>query len=211
MQDLRHQGPDPEHQLDGARRWRWAELSQHVENEHRRADGVSISFHHLRDTAKAEANLMNINYLEDFVIGQIFQSGSLRIEKERMVEFASEFDPQVFHLDEVAARDTIFGGLTASGWHTAAMTIRLILASYLNPAGGLVGAGVEELRWPQPVRPGDELHVECEILDTRPSKSRPERGMVKVRVTTYTQNKEAVLCFIGNLVVQRRQSGALLM
>lgn len=161
-------------------------------------------FHHSHGTVKAETNAMNINYLEDFAIGQIFQSGSLRIEKERMVEFASEFDPQLFHLDEVAARDTIFGGLTASGWHTAAMTIRLILASDLNPAGGLVGAGVEELRWPQPVRPGDELYVECEILDARPSRSRPERGLVKVRATTFTKNKEAVLCFVGNLVVQRR-------
>lgn len=148
---------------------------------------------------------MTNNYLEDFVAGQIFRSGLLQVEKEKIIAFATEFDPQPFHLDEIAAQSTIFGGLAASGWHTAALTIRLILDSDINPAGGLVGAGVEELRWPQPVRPGDVLRVECEILDVRPSKSRPESGLVKVRSTTFTHKDEVVLFFVGNLVVQCRR------
>lgn len=147
---------------------------------------------------------VTIRYLEDFAAGQIFRSGSLAVNKKQIIAFAAEFDPQPFHLDEVAAQDTIFGGLAASGWHTTALTIRLILASNLNPAGGLVGAGVEELRWPQPVRPGDELYVECEILAARTSRSRPDCGLVKVRSTTFTQKDEAVLYFVGNLVVQCR-------
>jgi acyl dehydratase len=149
-------------------------------------------------------NEVTIRYLEDFSAGQIFRSRSLQVDKKQIIAFAAEFDPQPFHLDEVAAQGTIFGGLAASGWHTTALTIRLILASDLNPAGGVVGAGVEELRWPRPVRPGDELYVECEILDVRTSRSRPECGLVKVKTTTFTQKDEAVLCFVGNLVVQCR-------
>ena len=98
-------------------------------------------------------------YLEDFAVGQTFRSGRLRIDTERIKTFAAEFDPQPFHLDEEAARDTIFGGLAASGWHTAALTMRLLVESDLKPAGGIVGAGVDELRWPRPVRPGDELRT----------------------------------------------------
>jgi acyl dehydratase len=147
---------------------------------------------------------VTIRYLEDFAAGQIYRSGSVHIDKQQIIAFATEFDPQPFHVDEVAAQNSIFGGLAASGWHTTALTIRLILASNLNPAGGLVGAGVEELRWPQPVRPGDMLSVACEIIEARPSRSRPECGLVKVKTTTLNQNNEAVLCFVGNLVVQCR-------
>ncbi|TMI35800.1 MAG: MaoC family dehydratase [Betaproteobacteria bacterium] len=147
---------------------------------------------------------MTMRYLEDFAAGQKFGSGRLRIEKERIKSFAAEFDPQPFHLDEAAARGSIFGGLAASGWHTAALTMRLLVESELKPAGGIVGAGFDEFRWPRPVRPGDELHLESEVLEVRPSKTRPEQGLVKVRTTTLNQNGETVQISVGNLVVPRR-------
>lgn len=143
-------------------------------------------------------------YLEDFAVGQIFGSGRLCIDKERIMTFAAEFDPQHFHLDEDAARDTIFQGLAASGWHTAALTMRLLVESEFKPVGGIVGAGVDDLRWPRPVRPGDELRVESEVLEARPSKSRPDQGLVKLRLTTLNQEGEVVQIFTGNLVVPRR-------
>jgi acyl dehydratase len=143
-------------------------------------------------------------YLEDFAVGQNFGSGRLRIDEERIKTFAAEFDPQPFHLDEEAARQTLFRGLAASGWHTAAVTMRLLVESEIRPAGGIVGAGFDELRWPRPVRPGDELRVESEVLEVRPSKSRPDQGIIKARMTTLNQRDEPVQISIGNLVVPRR-------
>jgi acyl dehydratase len=128
----------------------------------------------------------------------------LRIEEERIKSFAAEFDPQPFHLDPVAAQHTIFRGLAASGWHTAAVTMRLLVGSELRPAGGVVGAGFDELRWTRPVRPGDELRIESEVLEVRPSKSRPDLGLIKVRTTTLNQNGEAVQVAVGNLLVPHR-------
>jgi acyl dehydratase len=146
-------------------------------------------------------------FLEDFTIGQTFGSGCLRIDAEGIKRFAAEFDPQPFHLNEQVALGTIFRGLAASGWHTAALTMRLLVESEFKPAGGVVGAGLEELRWPRPVRPGDELRIETEVLEIRPSKSRPEQGIVKVKVTTVNQGGEALQIYIANLVVQRRRKG----
>jgi len=143
-------------------------------------------------------------YLEDFAAGQSYRSGRLRVDEERVKTFAAEFDPQPFHLDADAARGSIFGGLAASGWHTAAMTMRLLVESELKPAGGIIGAGFDEFRWPLPVRPGDELYLDIEVLEVRPSKSRPNQGMVKVRTTTRNQRGEAVQVSVGNLVVPRR-------
>jgi acyl dehydratase len=150
---------------------------------------------------------MSGRFLEDFAVGQTFRSGRVRIEKERIKTFGAEFDPQPFHLDEEAARGTIFGGLAASGWHTAAITMRLLVESDLKPAGGIVGAGADEFRWPRPVRPGDELRTESEVLEVRPSRSRPDQGLIKVRTTTLNQNDEAVQVVIANLVVPRRRQG----
>jgi acyl dehydratase len=147
---------------------------------------------------------MTKRYLEDFTVGQTFGSGRVRVERERIKTFAAEFDPQPFHLDEKAAHNTIFRGLAASGLHTAALTMRLLVESEFKPAGGIVGAGVEKLRWPLPVRPGDELRLESEILATRPSKSHPRLGLIKVRTTTLNQNDEAVQVFVVNLIVPRR-------
>jgi acyl dehydratase len=147
---------------------------------------------------------MTGRYLEDFAIGQTFCSGRQLIDKERIKTFGAEFDPQPFHVDEEAARGTIFGGLAASGWHTAAVTMRLLVDSDIKPVGGIVGAGFEEFRWTRPVRPGDELRVESEILEIRPSKSRTDQGLIKVRTTTLNQNDEAVQVTVGSLVVPRR-------
>jgi acyl dehydratase len=147
---------------------------------------------------------MRIQYLEDFVVGQTFGSPLHVIDKAQILKFAREFDPQPFHLDEEAARRSLFGSLTASGWHTAALTMRLLADSELKPAGGLIGAGFDELRWPRPVRPGDELHLHIEVLDVRPSRSRPTQGILKIRTTTLNQRDEPVQISVGNLIVQRR-------
>jgi acyl dehydratase len=151
---------------------------------------------------------MQSRFLEDFAVGQVFQTGSVRVEKNDIFAFAKQFDPQPFHLDEDAARRSPFGGLAASGWHTAAMTMRLLVDGEFRPAGGILGVGFDELRWPRAVRPGDELHVESEVLEVRPSKSRPDRGMIRVRMTTFNQNNEPVQVFTGNLLVPRRPNEA---
>src|SRR2546422_11760980 len=148
---------------------------------------------------------MSGRFLEDFAVGQTFRSGRVRIEKERIKTFGAEFDPQPFHLDEEAARGSIFGGLAASGWHTAALTMRLLVEGDLKPAGGIVGVGFDEIRWPLPVHPGDELHLESEVLEVRPSKSGPNQGLIKVRTTTRNQDGEAVQVSVGNLIVPRRR------
>jgi acyl dehydratase len=145
-------------------------------------------------------------YLEDFAVGQSFGSGRMRVDKERIQSFAREFDPQPFHLDDEAARGTIFGGLAASGWHTAAITMRLLVDSEFKPAGGIVAVSVEEIRWPRPVRPGDELRLDVELLEARPSKSKPYQGVIKVKTTTLNQHGEAVQIFLGNLIVPRRSN-----
>ena len=147
---------------------------------------------------------MGERYLEDFAVGQTFASGRLRVTNEQIK--TAEFDPQPFHLDEEAAQNTFFKGLAASGWHTAALTMRLLVEGELQPAGGVIGAGFDEFRWPKPVRPGDELHIESEVLDVRPSRSKPNQGLIKLRTTTLNQSNEAVQIQIGNLVVPRRQS-----
>jgi acyl dehydratase len=143
-------------------------------------------------------------YLEDYEAGQVYRSGVARVDAERMRSFASEFDSQPFHLSDEAARSTIFKGLAASGWHTAAVTMKLLVEGELRPAGGIVGLGFEELRWPRPVRPGDELSVRSEILEVKPSTSRPDHGVIKVRTTTTNQAGETVQIAVGNLLVLRR-------
>jgi acyl dehydratase len=149
---------------------------------------------------------MSARYLEDFAVGQIYGSDRVRIDGDRIKSFAGEFDPQPFHLDEHAARDSIFRGLAASGWHTAAVTMRLLVESELKPAGGIVGTGFDEFRWPHPVRPGDELRVESEIIDVRPSKLRPEQGLIKLRATTFNQDGKVVQVLVANMIVPCRRT-----
>jgi acyl dehydratase len=147
---------------------------------------------------------MTEQYLEDYAVGQIYMSGRRRVDKEQIFAFAREFDPQPYHLDEEAARKSPFRGLAASGWHTAALTMRLLVDGEFKPAGGILGVGFDELSWPRAVRPGDELRVKSEVLDVLPSKSRPDRGLIKVRNTTLNQNDEPVQIFTAKLLVPRR-------
>jgi acyl dehydratase len=142
-------------------------------------------------------------YLEDLQPGQRFSTGSHRLEAAEIVGFARQYDPQPFHLDDAAARGTMFGGLAASGWHTAAITMRLVVESGPPIAGGIIGGG-GELAWPRPTRPGDLLHVEVVIVEVTPSRSRPERGMALVRNETINQDGEIVQTFTARLVVPRR-------
>jgi acyl dehydratase len=143
-------------------------------------------------------------YFEDLTPGRRFASGSHTLDAVSIKAFAREYDPQPFHTDEEAAKSTFFQGLAASGWHTMATTMRLIVDSDFRPAGGVIGGGVDEFRWPKPVRPGDTLRVESEVVEARVSKTRPEIGIVRVRHTTLNQHGESVQSFIANHVVQRR-------
>jgi acyl dehydratase len=151
---------------------------------------------------------MTVHYLEDFAAGQVFKTGKHRVDKEQIFTFARQFDPQPFHTDEEAARKSPFQGLAASGWHTAAMTMRLMVDGEFKPAGGILGVGFDDLSWPRPVRAGDELHAHSEILEVRPSKSKPDRGTVRVRTTAFNQNGEPVMIFTGNLLVPKRPASA---
>jgi acyl dehydratase len=152
---------------------------------------------------------MGERFFEDFAVGQVLKpSGRVRVEKHEIIAFAKKFDPQPFHLSEEAARHSIFGRLVASGWHTAAMTMSLVAGSEYGPAGGTIGLGFDGLRWPIPVHPGDELRIESEVLEMRPSKSRPDRGLMKIRTQTLNQNGEVVQELIANAMVPRRPSGA---
>ena len=142
--------------------------------------------------------------LEDFTVGDRFSGGAIAVTPETIKTFAREFDPQPFHTDEEAAKDTFFGGLAASGWHTAAMTMRLLADFGPHVTGGLIG-GAAEVSWPGPTRPGDVLHVECEILAVTPSRTRPERGMVLMLTETKNQHGEVRQVLTAKLVVPRRK------
>lgn len=145
------------------------------------------------------------HYFEDFAVGAVFRSGRRRIEADRIKAFAAEFDPQPQHLDEAAAAASQFGGLVASGWHTAAVSMTLFIADALPPIpGGGMGTGVERLSWPRPVRPGDELRVEAEVTAARPSRTRPGKGLVTFRNTTFNQHDEIVQLCTTTAMVPRR-------
>jgi acyl dehydratase len=142
-------------------------------------------------------------YLEDLYVGQRFTSGVYRMEEERMKSFAAEFDPQPFHLDDAAARDSIFRGLAASGWHTAAATMRLMATGGIPFAGGLIGLG-GEIAWPKATRAGDTLRVESEILEIVPSRSKPNQAIVHVRTTTLNQHGETVQVLTSKILAFKR-------
>lgn len=142
-------------------------------------------------------------YLEDLSPGDRFTSAEHALDAAQIVAFAQRFDPQPFHLDEEAAKSTFFQGLAASGWHTASITMRLLTQSGLPLADGVIGSG-GEIQWPRPTRPGDVLHVESEVLEVTPSRSRPERGMVVVRSETRNQHGEVLQRLTTKLVVSRR-------
>jgi acyl dehydratase len=145
-------------------------------------------------------------YLDDLAVGQRFSSRSLAVDEAGIKTFAREYDPQPFHLDEAAAASSLFGGLAASGWHTAAVTMRLLVGS-VPLAGGVIGAG-GEIAWPRPTRPGDVLTVGSEVLEVKPSRSRPDRGVVTLRSETRNQRGEVVQTLTARLVVPRRPATA---
>ncbi len=142
-------------------------------------------------------------YLEDFAVGQRFVSTTRTLDADQIKAFAAQFDPQPFHMDEALAENTFFHGLAASGWHTASITMSLLVQSGMPIAGGLIGAG-GELTWPRPTRPGDTLQVESEILAVTPSRSRPERGLITVHSLTRNQKGEVVQDMTTRMLVWRR-------
>jgi acyl dehydratase len=144
-------------------------------------------------------------YLDDLYVGQRFTSATHTIDEAQIKAFAVQFDPQRFHTDEKAAEDTFFKGLAASGWHTAAITMRLNVESGLPLAGGIIGAG-GELTWPAPTRPGDTLHVESEVVEITPSRSRPDRGIAVILSRTINQRGEVLQTLKAKLVVPRKAS-----
>lgn len=148
---------------------------------------------------------MSERFFEDFKTGDRFTSGTYPVNQEAIVSFATEFDPQSFHLDPVKAEQTIFEGLVASGWHTAGITMRLFVQT-LKFAEGAIGLGVDELRWPNPVRPGDSLQVETEIVDSRESKSKLSHGIIRLRNVTTNQRGEIVQTMFANALVPRRDN-----
>jgi acyl dehydratase len=146
---------------------------------------------------------MGEHYFDDLKVGDRFKSESLRVTEKKLIEFAHKFDPQMFHLSRKGAERTIFKGLIASGWHTAALTMRLFVQT-LNFAKGAIGLGVDKLRWPNAVRPGDVLTVETKILDVRPSRSRPRYAIIRLRNVTTNQRGEVVQTMLASAMVRRR-------
>jgi acyl dehydratase len=143
-------------------------------------------------------------YFDDLVVGRTFGSVTKLVDEGEITTFAKSFDPQPFHLDHEAAVNSVFGGLAASGWHTSAMTMRLLVDSEFRIVGGIVGTGFDEFRWTRPVYPGDTLHLHTEVIERTPSRSKPDQGLVKVRIRTLNQRMEPVQVLLANLVVPRR-------
>ena len=146
---------------------------------------------------------MQRRFLEDFTVGQVFQTGNVRVEKDEIFAFARQFDPQPFHLDEAAAEHTPLRGLAASGWHTAAIAMRLAVESRPFGPHPLFGLGVDELRWLAPVRPDDTIYIEGEVVELTPSRTKPQ-GVVRIKWTAYNQRGEAVYTFTPIGIVPRR-------
>jgi len=144
-------------------------------------------------------------YLDDLAVGDRFTSEGHEIDAEQIKAFAMLFDPQPFHLDDEAAKATLFGGLAASGWHTAAITMRLLVTSGLPLADGIIGAG-GEINWPKPTRPGHILRVDSEVVDILPSRSRPNQAMVLMRCETRNQHGDVLQSFSPKLVVTKRRT-----
>lgn len=143
-------------------------------------------------------------YYEDYDTDQIYITKSIIIDERAIIEFAEKYDPQAHHLNHEAGKKTAFGGLVASGWHTASLTMKLFVDSDFTPVCGFIGAGFDDLSWPTPVRPQDEIHAVIQVLNRRISKSRPSHGLLKVQVYTYNQKNEVVQKEIVNLLVPRR-------
>lgn len=147
-------------------------------------------------------------FYEDLSIGRSYRSAAIEVTAEEIISFATRYDPQPFHLDWAAAERSVFGGLVASGWLTAALTMRLMVKSEFNFGSGVVGLGIDSLRWPQAVRPGDSLTARVEVTAMRISDSKPDHGVVKIRTTTTNQRDETVQLMVSNVLVRRRPVAA---
>jgi acyl dehydratase len=151
----------------------------------------------------ADDHARTIHY-EDLAAGRVYRSASVVVSAEEIVSFATRYDPQPFHLDASAAERSVFGGLVASGWLTASLTMRLMVTGEFQLGGGAIGLGVDSLRWPEPVRPGDTLTASVEIVSMRASESKPNFGIVKIRTTTTNQRGEVVQVMVSNILIRRR-------
>ncbi|HZP88680.1 MAG TPA: MaoC family dehydratase [Burkholderiales bacterium] len=146
-------------------------------------------------------------YWEDFKVGDVAPMGEKRVDKEEIIAFARAYDPQPFHIDEAAAQASMYGGLIASGWHTVAMVMRMMVDSYLSKSASLGSPGVDNVRWLKPVRPGDTIRGRRQVLETRASQSRPDMGVVKTRWEVFNQNDELVMTMEGYGMFSRRTPG----
>ena len=145
-----------------------------------------------------------MRYFEDFAAGQTFDAGSVTVTEDEIISFGRQYDPQAFHVDPAAAQVSIYGGLIASGWHTTALSMRLLVDGVFGQTAGMGSPGVDEIRWPRPVRPGDTLRVKLTILEARASGSRPDRGIIRFRVEAQNQASETVLDMAGAGFIARR-------
>ena len=150
---------------------------------------------------------MSILYLEDLEPGQIVELGSRSLSEDEIVAFARDYDPQPFHIDPKAAAETIYGGVIASGWQTACVFMRLFVDGLLSRSAAMGSPGLDELRWLKPVRANDRLQARVEVLETRPSRSKPDRGLARLRCVVADQTGDDVLTFVANVLFQRRKSG----
>jgi acyl dehydratase len=145
-------------------------------------------------------------YFEDYETGRVYEFGPATITEPEIIEFARRFDPQDMHIDPEKARKGRFGGLVASGWHTVGVAMRLYVDHFISAVASLASPGVDEVRWPNPVRPGDSIYIRVTILETIPSRTKTDRGVVRARLEAFNQKGEPVLSFIGLSIVGRRKS-----
>ena len=148
-----------------------------------------------------------MRYFEDIEVGAVHEFGEYHVTRDEIVEFAEQYDPQTFHVDEAAAAESAFGELVASGWHTAAMSMRMFVENYLREAASMGGRGADDLRWKRPVRPDDTLSLRVEVLDKRVSESDPRRGYVEWGTDVLNQRDEVVLSYTATGMIERRNPG----
>lgn len=147
-------------------------------------------------------------YLEDYTPGEVLDVGAITVSEEEIIEFARRYDPQPFHIDPEAARQSMFGGLVASGWHTCSLVMRVLVDHYISRVAGLGASGIEDLRWLQPVRPGDRLAVRVTVLETRRSRSKPDRGLIRARTEARNQNDALVMTMVSTGMLRARAAAA---
>ncbi len=150
---------------------------------------------------------MTKKYWEDFPVGQISEFGQKKVTEEEVIEFATDFDPQLFHIDREAAKDHFFGGIIASGWHTGSMLMRMIVDEQISGSTSMGSPGVDQLRWKSPVRPGETLKARSEVVEATPSKRKPDRGIVKFAHTVFNQDDEIKMTMTSKIMFRRRPAG----